>query len=315
MTKIRREIKSSVPHFSENVGDTSFRKGGIKKGKRPLIGFIGQGFIGKNYADDFENRGYTVVRYAMEEPYRRNKEKIQECDIVFIAVPTPSTPKGFDYSIVEQVLALVGKGKTAVIKSTILPGTTEKLQAFYSDIFVLHSPEFLTEKNAAYDAAHPDRNIVGVPKDTPSMRAIARKVLAVLPKAPYHAIIPSRAAELVKYGGNCWFYFKIIFMNLIYDVTTKLEADFNLVRDAMAADPRVGRTHLDPVHQGGRGAGGHCFIKDFAAFSLLYEQALQDPLGVKVLEALRDKNNELLRTSGKDLDLLEGVYGKKGKKI
>ena len=47
----------------------------------------------------------------MEEPYRRNMEKMKECDIVFIAVPTPSTPKGFDYSIVESVLALVGKGK------------------------------------------------------------------------------------------------------------------------------------------------------------------------------------------------------------
>lgn len=37
-----------------------------------LIGFIGQGFIGKNYADDFENRGYEVVRYALEEPYLKN---------------------------------------------------------------------------------------------------------------------------------------------------------------------------------------------------------------------------------------------------
>ena len=56
------------------------------------IGFIGQGFIGKNYADDFERRGFEVIRYALEEPYRANKEKIRECDIVFIAVPTPTTP-------------------------------------------------------------------------------------------------------------------------------------------------------------------------------------------------------------------------------
>ena len=48
------------------------------------IGFIGQGFIGKSYADDMERRGYTTVRYALEEPYKNNKEKIKECDIVFI---------------------------------------------------------------------------------------------------------------------------------------------------------------------------------------------------------------------------------------
>ena len=40
------------------------------------IGFIGQGWIGKNYADDFERRGLEVVRYALEEPYVKNKDKI-----------------------------------------------------------------------------------------------------------------------------------------------------------------------------------------------------------------------------------------------
>ncbi len=62
-----------------------------KKNKK--IGFIGQGWIGKNYADDFEKRGFEVVRYAQEEPYIKNKEAIADCDIVFIAVPTPSTPE------------------------------------------------------------------------------------------------------------------------------------------------------------------------------------------------------------------------------
>ena len=64
------------------------------------IGFVGQGWIGKHYADNFEARGYMVVRYALEEPYVKNKEKIKECGIVFIAVPTPTSPKGFDASIV-----------------------------------------------------------------------------------------------------------------------------------------------------------------------------------------------------------------------
>jgi len=58
------------------------------------IGFIGQGWIGKNYADDFEKRGYEIVRYALESPYIDNKEKIKECDIVFIAVPTPQHSQG-----------------------------------------------------------------------------------------------------------------------------------------------------------------------------------------------------------------------------
>ena len=117
------------------------------------IGFIGQGFICGNLANDFEKRGYDIVRYSLSEPHVQNKELIKECDIVFIAVPTPTTPAGFDYSIVESVVSLVGVGKIAVIKSTILPGTTEAIQAKYPDIHVFHSPEFLREKTAYFPTA------------------------------------------------------------------------------------------------------------------------------------------------------------------
>ena len=295
--------------------------------KKLTIGFIGQGFIGKNYADDFERRGYPVTRYSMEEPYRQNKDKIRKCDIVFIAVPTPTVPAEasgeggphtqFDYSIVEKVLPLVGKGKIAVIKSTMLPGTTEKLQKAFPDVLVFHSPEFLREKTAAHDAAHPSRNIVGIPADDKKNREAAATVLSVLPKAPFEAVMSAREAELVKYGGNNFFYVKVVYINMLYDLAQKLGCDWNTIRDAMIADSRIGASHMEPVHmsghseKAGRGAGGHCFIKDFAAFSNIYGQLLQDPLGDKVLEALRDKNNDLLSSSGKDIDLLEGVYGKK----
>ena len=65
---------------------------------------------------------------------------------MFIAVPTPTTPEGFDDSILRGVLPLVKEGKTAVIKSTTVPGTVKRLQKDFPDIFVLHSPEFLSEK-------------------------------------------------------------------------------------------------------------------------------------------------------------------------
>ena len=111
--------------------------------KELQIGFIGQGFIGKHLADDFAERGFTIVRYALEPEFADNKDAIKDCDIVFIAVSTPTTPTGFDARILEAVLPLVGAGKTAVIKSTMLPGTTLRLQNQFPDIVVLHSPEFL----------------------------------------------------------------------------------------------------------------------------------------------------------------------------
>ena len=45
---------------------------------KPLIGFIGQGFIGKNYADDFVSRGYEVVRYSLDPAHQANKDKIKD---------------------------------------------------------------------------------------------------------------------------------------------------------------------------------------------------------------------------------------------
>jgi len=300
---------------------------------KPLIGFIGQGWIGKNYADNFEDRGYEVIRYAMEEPYIQNKDRIKDCDIVFIAVPTPSTPEGFDDGILRKVVPLVGNKKIAVIKSTLLPGSTEPIQAANPDIFVMHSPEFLSESTAAYDAANPMRNIVGIPVDSDEYRNRAQQVIDVLPKAKYQLICSAREAELIKYGGNNWFYFKVIFFNILYDLAQQQGINWDTIKEAMAADPRIGSSHMNPVHQsgdkggdaqqvlsfnelhmqpvhkGGRGAGGHCFIKDFAAFCEMYKKEVGDETGTKLLDAMRDKNIDLLVKSNKDLDLLKGVYG------
>ncbi len=281
------------------------------------IGFIGQGFIGKNYADDFERRGLSVVRYALEEPYRQNKEKIAQCDIVFLAVPTPTTPEGFDDKIIRGVLPLVGKDKTVVIKSTTLPGTVKELQQEFPDIFVLHSPEFLAEKTAAHDAAQPNRNIIGIPVMSDVYKEKARAVLDILPHAPYELVADSNETELIKYAGNAFLYFKLLYANLFYDMAQSLGADYEVIRAAVGADPRIGPSHLGVIdssgHAGaiaGRGAGGHCFIKDFAALRMMHETlSPQDTTGIALMRALEAKNSELLRTTGKDLDLLAAVYG------
>jgi UDPglucose 6-dehydrogenase len=274
------------------------------------IGFIGQGWIGRHYADEFESRMYRTVRYSLEEQYIQNRDLIKDCEVVFIAVPTPTTEEGFDESIVREALTLVGEGMIAVIKSTLLPGTTELLQSEFPGIYVLHSPEFLVEKTAAYDAAKPKRNIIGIPIVNAEYEAKAKAILRILPEAPYNKVMYSKDAEMVKYAGNCFLYTKVIFMNLLYDLTEKTGCSFDEIREAMIHDPRIGESHTQPVHQSGRGAGGHCFIKDFEAFRRLYGETVGDEPGKGMLTAMAEKNMELLLTSEKDLDLLTGVYGK-----
>ncbi len=273
------------------------------------IGFIGQGWVGKNYANDFEKRGYNVVRYALEKPYIDNKEKIKDCDIVFIAVPTPSINDKFDDSILRDAISLVGHGKTAVIKSTLLPGRTELIQKDYPNIFVMHSPEFLREVTAAYDAAHPDRNIIGLPQMSDQYKIKAKEVLSVLPLASFEQICSAREAELIKYGGNVFLYFKVIFANMLHDLAENNGARYEEVKNGLKHDPRIGESHLDPIHKSGRGAGGHCFIKDFSAFSEIYQRTVGDEAGMALLEAFKNKNIAYLLSSKKDLDILSEVYG------
>ncbi|MDO8521782.1 MAG: hypothetical protein Q7S08_00655 [bacterium] len=281
-----------------------------KNRKKPLIGFVGQGFVGKNYADDMERRGYTTIRYALEEPYRGNKEKLKEAEIVFVCVPTPTNPKGFDSSIVEAGVGLVGKGKIAVIKSTLLPGTTECVQKKYSDRIVLCSPEFLSVATAAWDAAHPFSNIIGMPVDTLKHRAAAKKVHAVLPRVPFAVTTKSVEAEIIKYAHNGSGYMQVILFNIMYDLAQKMGAKWDVIQKAIEADPMISNRYAKPLHKSGRGAGGFCFIKDFAALRALYEKHLpHDAEGSAALRAIERKNIALLLQTNKDIELLQGVYG------
>lgn len=291
---LQRDIRSEIMGLQTNL----------------TIGFIGQGFVGKNHADDYERRNYNTIRYSLEPQFIQNKFKIKECDIVFIAVPTPTTPAGFDDSIVRKAVSLVAPGKIAVIKSTVVPGTTESIQDEYPDRIVLHAPEFLSEATASRDAAFPDRNIIGMPKNTLKHRNAANTVLETLPQAPYNKICSAREAEIIKYARNTLAFTRIVFTNILYDLSRSMNAEWSVIEEAISADPDNGSTYSKPIHKSGRGAGGHCFIKDFAAMRHFFNHHLDDPKSNQVLRALEEKNIELLIKTNKDLDLLEGVHGK-----
>jgi UDP-glucose 6-dehydrogenase len=78
----------------------------------------------------------------------------------------------------------------------------------------------------------------------------------------------------------------------------------------MDSDPMMSPYYNAPVHKGGRGAGGNCFIKDMAALRQLFEtQRPEDESGIRVFKAMEQKNLELLKATGKSKDLVKGVYG------
>jgi UDP-glucose 6-dehydrogenase len=130
-------------------------------------------------ANDFEERGFEIIRYDLDK-YKDNKEEIKKADIVFVAVPTPSVNRKFDSSILEEAIQATAPGQKIVIKSTVIPGTTDRLQKQYPDRYFFHSAEFLTEKKAKDDTKNPSRNVIG---STEISKPYAQDIMSILPKS------------------------------------------------------------------------------------------------------------------------------------
>lgn len=257
------------------------------------IGIIALGMVGGSVARYFESKGLAPILY---DPPRGldSKEEINQADIVFICVPTPydEAKGGFDLSYVRQSLSLLSGEKIVVIKSTVLPGSTDLLQAEFPQHKILFNPEFLTEATADQDMKFPDRQIVGY---TEKSFNVAKDIMLLLPLAPFERIIPAKAAELVKYFNNTWFATKVIFANQFHDVCEKFNADYNLVAECAAADKRVGPSHLQIFHKGYRGYGGKCLPKDTRAFIQLGDKVGAEQRLLKIVE---DINNQLISKQG-----------------
>ncbi len=262
------------------------------------IGVMGLGMVGGALFRYFEKtRGFvpgeTLFGYDPVKEGYGAIEPIQKAEIVFIGVPTPYLTGedgkiGFDESYVRAAIEALQEPKTIVIKSTVLPGTTERMQKEYPQHKFLFNPEFLTEISADQDMNYPDRQLVGT---TEASYNVALDVMHLLPMAPFERVMPAREAEMVKYYSNTWFSTKVVFANQMYDLCQALGIDYDVVKEGAAADKRIGRTHLDVFHKGYRGYGGKCLPKDTRALIQLGDQ-----LGAEMalLKRVEELNNALV---------------------
>lgn len=257
------------------------------------IGIYGCGMVGGALLRYFEKKeNYEVFVY--DKKGLGSIEEINNADFIYICLPTPYTPKiGCDVSIIKEGIRSLTGSKVVIIKSTISPGTTFLLQNEFPQHRFLFNPEFLTEITADQDMEHPDRQIVGY---TDQSYTIAKDILQQLPLAPYERIVPAHVAEFIKYGTNNWFAIKVAIHNELYDVCKKFgltEEEFEELTSGLAADKRVGRTHLTINHKGKRGYWGKCLPKDMKAFLEFSKY-----LGVEtpIREAANKYNDELLKS-------------------
>lgn len=239
-----------------------------------MIGIIGQGFVGNAIYQKFKDY-YEIKTYDLDSSKCNSSEQeTLNNDIVFVCLPTPMNSDGScNVSLVESAIkrcSEFGITKTVVIKSTVSPGTTARINSLYPNMDIVFNPEFLTERNAVKDYESQNRIILGGPRpSTTKLKGIFSKVF---PNA--HIVkTDSTHAEMVKYLINTFLSVKVSFANEIYQICEGLNVDYDKVVEYATYDERLGNSHWNvPGHDGDFGFGGHCFPKDLAALIHLAEK-------------------------------------------
>jgi UDPglucose 6-dehydrogenase len=246
-------------------------------------------------------------------------ESMAGADLIFICVGTPPNPDGSsNLQYIQSAATEIGKSlknskkySVIAVKSTVPPGTTEKLVRLPVLTYVnkgkdrigfAMNPEFLREGRAVADFMHPDRIVIGS-DDKKAGDIVARAYMRI--KAP---VIRTgiKEAEMIKYVSNAFLATKISFSNEMGNICKHLSIDVYDVMSGVGMDPRIGPQFLNA----GAGYGGSCFPKDVSALVALAEQNGEDPVLLKSVNQINEQQPRRLIT------LLEKRTGSiKGKRI
>jgi len=297
---------------------------------------IGLGYVGLATALGLEQKGHEVVGVDIDERRvaavnernlplgesgfhealstvnlhaTRDYGAVLDSEITFVCVNTPSNLDGsIDLRCLRQAVetlaeALGKKSHVVVIRSTVVPGTTEQvvlplLRGCGDGVNVCVNPEFLRAGSALHDFLNPQRIVLG---------ANDGRSLALL-ESMYEAfgapIIKTdmRTAEMIKYACNCYLSTRISFMNEIGNICKILGIDVFQVAQAMGYDDRIGNKFLSA----GIGFGGPCLPKDINALlgraaDLGYEPVLLKSV-VQVNERQPQRVVEMLENKIGNLD-------------
>ena len=242
--------------------------------KKTNVGIVGQGFVGKALKAGFE-KYYDVDTLDLDKDkctVDYLEDLVELTNIIFVCVPTPMNRDGScNTDIVEAVVKDINdmvvsrnvSGRVVVIKSTIPPGTTERLNKECHNIQVVFNPEFLTESNYIEDFRNQNRIILGGPR--PGITKVKRFYSKIFPKTTI-VKTGSTIAEMVKYTTNTFLATKVSFANEIKMLSDKLDIDYDKVVEYATYDDRLGKSHWSvPGPDGKPGFGGSCFPKDLNA--------------------------------------------------
>lgn len=261
------------------------------------VGIVGYGWVGQAMHTLFENAYiYDPAKegWGNEEDGRRilggesGKEVINQCDVVFVCVPTPVVREGrLDTSIVEDCVSWI-QSKLIVIRSTVNPGDTVRFAEKYQKNIVMQ-PEYLgeTPEHPMLDQHSRPFLILGGTKDH-------CKFLIDLYTEVYNANISIRQvtayeAEVIKLTENRAIAFKVAQCQELYDVCQKTGANYYTIREAVYGDDPRFNLWFTFVFPNSRGFNSKCIPKDVYAWCAWAESAGYKPT---ITRAMLEKNKD-----------------------
>ncbi|MFB6211027.1 MAG: UDP-glucose 6-dehydrogenase AglM [Halobacteriales archaeon] len=317
------------------------------------LSIVGSGYVGTTIAACFADLGHRVTtididtdiveainagRAPIEEPgldpliathggdrLRATTEydAVLETDVTFLALTTPANPDGsIDTSIIETAASSLGETlaeknshHTVIVKSTVVPGTTEDVLApiiaetsgktIDTDIDIAMNPEFQREGSAVADFLEPDKVVFGTHTD----RATERLHDVFRPLFDQHdtAVVETgiREAEMIKYANNAFLATKVSLINELGNICKEYDIDAYEVAEAVGLDDRIGAKFL----RSGLGWGGSCFPKDLKAIIAAARSVGYDPTLLEAAIEVNDKQPQRL------LSLLDDHIDSTGKRV
>jgi UDPglucose 6-dehydrogenase len=262
------------------------------------IGFIGVGKLGMPCAEAIAQKGHTVTGYDTVKKTSDYiavvdsiEDCVKDCDIVFVAVPTPHDPsydgraptahlipKDFNYDIVTECLIEANKhmntNQLLVLISTVLPGTVRRefIQHVTNTRFV-YNPYLIAMGSVAWDMINPEMVMLGTANgsETGDAKQLVDFYKTIMENNPRYVIGTWDECECIKVFYNTFISTKIGLVNMIQDVAVKQgNINVDVVTDALSkATMRI----MGPQYMtAGMGDGGGCHPRDNIALRYMAQE-------------------------------------------
>jgi len=272
------------------------------------------------YEEGLEEMLKEVLKSGRFAPSTGLRNAVQNSEVIFICVGTPSRDDGsIDLSQIERASEQIGGALRAasnyqvvVMKSTVVPGTTEELvlpllerfsgKNVGSDFGLCMNPEFLREGQAIEDFIHPKEQGIIIGEFDQRSGNVLAEIYREFEAEILRTSIP--VAEMIKYARNAYLAKDVSFANEIANICQRLGVDYLAVKRGLEMDARIGEGRFLDA---GAGFGGSCFPKDVKAIVAKVEECGFQPLMLRsTLKVNETQPIELVRLAKQVLSDLKG---------